>query len=400
MPTTMIAFVEQQQRLVSDGDAEPGDDGQEYVGELDVAAAGDIALAAQDFGRMVFIPPATLLRPSTTDDVVRAVCVARCSSRLTVAARGNGHSVGGQAMARGGVVLDMRRLGPPMELVRCGGVAADVPAGALWEEVLEWGVRNHGMAPTSWTDYLGLTVGGTLSNGGISGQAFRHGPQVANVAELEVVTGDGERRVCSPSLCSDLFFAALGGLGQFGVITRARIPLVPAPKMVSNRRSAVEGPSRSRSVTRSYIRRSLRPSAFDMLSEPSIIISMQVRWIRVVYKGFEEYAGDAEWLVTRADSEAFDYVEGFAFVNDLSDPVNGWGSVPILPGSVFEPAKIPAESEPILYCLELALHHNHRGAAGVDEVGNLAPSSQELTDTRHHREYNESSQRQLIVPVE
>lgn len=109
-----------------------------------------------------------------------------------------------------------------------------------------------------------------------------------------------------------------------------------------------------------------------MLSEPSIVISMQVRWIRVVYKGFEEYAGDAEWLVTRADSEAFDYVEGFAFVNDVSDPVNGWGSVPILPGSVFDPAKIPAESEPILYCLELALHHNHRGAAGVDEVGNLA----------------------------
>ncbi|CAL9148507.1 unnamed protein product [Musa hybrid cultivar] len=329
MPTTMIAYVEQQRRLVSDGDAEPsdgGDAGQENIGALDVAAAaaaGDIALAARDFGGMVFIPPATLLRPSTTDDVVRAVCVARRSSRLTVAARGNGHSVGGQAMARGGVVLDMRDLGPPMELVGCGGVAADVPAGALWEEVLEWGVRNHGMAPTSWTDYLGLTVGGTLSNGGIGGQAFRHGPQVANVAELEVVTGDGERRVCSPSLCSDLFFAALGGLGQFGVITRARIPLVPAPKMV--------------------------------------------RWIRVVYKGFEEYAGDAEWLVTRADSEAFDYVEGFAFVNDVSDPVNGWGSVPILPGSVFDPAKIPAESEPILYCLELALHHNHRGAAGVDE---------------------------------
>jgi FAD/FMN-containing dehydrogenase len=33
---------------------------------------------------------------------------------------------------------------------------------------------------------------------------------------------------------SDLFYAALGGLGQFGIITRARIALEPAPKMVTS----------------------------------------------------------------------------------------------------------------------------------------------------------------------
>jgi cytokinin dehydrogenase len=32
-------------------------------------------------------------------------------------------------------------------------------------------------------------VGGTLSNAGISGQAFHHGPQISNVYELDVVTG-------------------------------------------------------------------------------------------------------------------------------------------------------------------------------------------------------------------
>ena len=31
---------------------------------------------------------------------------------------------------------------------------------------------------------------------------------------------------------SDLFYAALGGLGQFGIITRARIKLELAPKNV------------------------------------------------------------------------------------------------------------------------------------------------------------------------
>ena len=69
-----------------------------------------------------------------------------------------------------------------------GDAYADVGAGALWVEVLEECLR-AGLAPRSWTDYLHLTVGGTLSNGGISGQAFKHGPQISNVLELEVVTG-------------------------------------------------------------------------------------------------------------------------------------------------------------------------------------------------------------------
>ena len=38
---------------------------------------------------------------------------------------------------------------------------------------------------------------------------------------------------CSKGMNSDLFYAVLGGHGQFGIITRARIPLQPAPKRVS-----------------------------------------------------------------------------------------------------------------------------------------------------------------------
>lgn len=38
---------------------------------------------------------------------------------------------------------------------------------------------------------------------------------------------------CSPAENADLFYGVLGGLGQFGIITRARIALEPAPKMVN-----------------------------------------------------------------------------------------------------------------------------------------------------------------------
>jgi cytokinin dehydrogenase len=44
--------------------------------------------------------------------------------------------------------------------------------------------------------------------------------------------GKGDAMKCSAKENSDLFYAALGGLGQFGIITRARIALEPAPKMV------------------------------------------------------------------------------------------------------------------------------------------------------------------------
>ncbi|XP_073101231.1 cytokinin dehydrogenase 11-like isoform X2 [Elaeis guineensis] len=335
----MIAYLDQQQqRLALDGDGEAetsaagSDDHLAVLRALDLQAAADppaVAAAAEDFGGIAHARPAAIIRPATADDVAASILLAARSSRLTVAARGNGHSVNGQAMADGGLVLDMRSLGPPMELVRvstaAGGCAAvDVPGGALWEEVLEWGIRRHGMAPASWTDYLRLTVGGTLSNGGISGQAFRHGPQIANVLELEVVTGNGERVVCSAAAHPDLFFAALGGLGQFGVITRARIPLLPAPRMV--------------------------------------------KWMRVVYDRFEEYSGDAEWLVTRPEPDAFDYVEGFVFVNS-ADSVNGWPSVPFSPDSPFDPAIIPAGSGPVLYCLEVALHFNQHECDTIDQVG-------------------------------
>lgn len=46
--------------------------------------------------------------------------------------------------------------------------------------------------------------------------------------------GKGELFTCSEERNSELFHAVLGGLGQFGIITRARIALEPAPKRVSN----------------------------------------------------------------------------------------------------------------------------------------------------------------------
>ena len=50
--------------------------------------------------------------------------------------------------------------------------------------------------------------------------------------KLLLSAGKGDVLNCSEKQNADLFHGVLGGLGQFGIITRARISLEPAPKMV------------------------------------------------------------------------------------------------------------------------------------------------------------------------
>src|SRR5260370_35281222 len=105
---------------------------------------------------------------------------------------------------------------------------ASVGAGATWRQVLR-GTLAVGLTPPVLTDYLGLSVGGTLSVGGLSGSSFRHGAQVDHVTELEVVTGSGMRELCSPTPNPDLFGAVRAGLGPYCSLRPATIPLAPAP---------------------------------------------------------------------------------------------------------------------------------------------------------------------------
>lgn len=89
-----------------------------------------------------------------------------------------------------------------------------VQAGTRWREVLA-ATTAVGLTPPVFTDYVDTTVGGTLCVGGIGGASHRHGLQVDNVLTLEVVTGDGRKIFCSPTIQPLLFRSVLVGLGQF-----------------------------------------------------------------------------------------------------------------------------------------------------------------------------------------
>jgi cytokinin dehydrogenase len=182
--------------------------------------------AAQDFGGLVRRRPIAVLKPGSVRDISRMVrFAARHGLRLAV--RGHGHAVYGQTQIEGGIVVDMSTLTG----VHVSHGRAIAYAGSSWLSVLE-STLQKGLTPPVLTDYLGLSVGGTLSIGGVSPTTHRYGAQVDLVRSLQVVTGEGDIVLCSEERHRDLFHAALAGQGQCAIITRAEIRLEPSPASV------------------------------------------------------------------------------------------------------------------------------------------------------------------------
>ncbi|WP_285108670.1 FAD-binding protein [Promicromonospora sp. MEB111] len=182
--------------------------------------------AATDYGHLKNHRPRAVLRPGSVDDVVTLVRFAN-EHGLVVAVRGQGHSTFGQAQADCGVVIDSRTLAAIHEITPDRAV---VDAGVQWLDLVR-ATLAVGVAPPVSTDYLGLSVGGTLCVGGIGGASQQFGMLVDNTVELQVVTGEGHLVTCSAEQEPELFEAVLGGLGQFAVIVRATVRLETAPAM-------------------------------------------------------------------------------------------------------------------------------------------------------------------------
>ncbi|KAK6139626.1 hypothetical protein DH2020_026633 [Rehmannia glutinosa] len=285
-----------------------------------------IKTASSDYGNLVQENPIAVLYPSSIDDIVTLIKFANnCSTPFSISARGHGHSVRGQAMARDGVVVDMSTLSENGIGIRVssnwnpslGYYYADVGGEQLWIQVLRAALE-HGLAPVSWTDYLYLTVGGTLSNAGISGQSFLHGPQISNVLELDVITGKGDFVTCSPNRNPELFFGVLGGLGQFGIITRARIILEKAP-------------------------------------------TTRAKWVRLIYSDFSAFTRDQEHLIS---SNAPNYVEGILITNE--NTTNEWRSSFSSPSRQSDIVSL-LKKQGILYAIELVKYYDNQSANTIDK---------------------------------
>jgi cytokinin dehydrogenase len=184
---------------------------------------------AEDFGHLAHAEPRAVVSPRSVDEIVAIVEFA-AHRKLPVCPRGRGYSQSGQSLSPEGLCLDLSRL-DRIEPVDVSHRRIECEPGVRWRELLTATLR-EGLAPRVLPLNLDMSVAGLLSAGGIGDNAHRHGPAVSQVAELDVVTADGQRSRCTATTNADLFSAVLGGLGRFGVIARASLELRPVPPRV------------------------------------------------------------------------------------------------------------------------------------------------------------------------
>ena len=175
-----------------------------------------------NFGNLVHGSPRLVVSPKSARDVIATVVFAR-EQGLTVSTRGAGHSQSRLAISDGGILLSMGSMRRILATDR-SAPTVDVEAGVVWRDLVRQLAPDQ-LTPPVLTNNLSVTVGGTLAIAGIGVASFKYGTQGDNVRELDVVTGTGELVTCDRTRNADLFWGAVAGLGQTGIITRARLDL-------------------------------------------------------------------------------------------------------------------------------------------------------------------------------
>jgi L-gulonolactone oxidase len=166
---------------------------------------------------------ATVIRPSTQDDVVAVVQRAAAEGRR-IKPVGHGHSFTDIAWTD-----DLR-----MELDQLAGLVSvdraerlvTVPAGMRLVELVEV-LAAHGLALANLGDINQQTISGAISTG-THGTGAGFGCLSTFVEALTLVAGTGEVIRCSATEHPDVFAAARVGLGALGVITEVTLRCVDA----------------------------------------------------------------------------------------------------------------------------------------------------------------------------
>lgn len=168
--------------------------------------------------------PALVVGAASESDVRTAVQFA-ARHAMPIAVKSSGHQV--VSAARGAMLITtgrMKRMSvdPEARTVR-------VEAGLQWHEVVAQ-AADFELAPIAGSapnvGVIGYTLGGGQSPllGRTQGYAADH------VRRLNVVTADGELRAVTPTSMPDLFWALLGGKGNFGVVTEIEFDVFPVTR--------------------------------------------------------------------------------------------------------------------------------------------------------------------------
>ena len=181
-----------------------------------------------DFGKIAEGKAIGCLFPKTIEDI--QLIVKHCKdSDIPIITRGMSHSASGQCLIKDGIVINIKTLNQVLDIQfdgKNGYVIAE--AGITWENLVKATLK-VGATPPTLTDWQKLTVGGSISTGGLGFMSYLKGVQADNILTLDVIVASGELIHCSRTENTDLFNLVRSGLGQFGVIVKVKMKLEKAP---------------------------------------------------------------------------------------------------------------------------------------------------------------------------
>jgi FAD/FMN-containing dehydrogenase len=175
-----------------------------------------------------------IVTPTSAEDLRAAFKLARTEERA-ICVSGSRHSMGQQGFATDGILLDMRKMSRVLGFDTGRGLI-EVEAGMQWPQLVnELNVAQRGDAHP-WTfaqKPVGadrMTIGGCLA-ANIHGRGLVQAPFVSDIEAFRLVNARGEVLRCSREENAELFAAAIGGYGLFGVVTSVTLRLVPRRKV-------------------------------------------------------------------------------------------------------------------------------------------------------------------------
>jgi len=181
--------------------------------------------AGYDQARAVFyggfdLHPAVIVRVADEVDIGRVIALAR-ETGLELAVRSGGHSVIGQGVSDGGIVIDLAGL---------RAIDVDAEGRTAWAQTgltaLEFttATHAHGLG-VGFGDTGSVGIGGITLGGGVGYLVRKHGLTCDNLVGAELVTPGGDVVHARPDENAELLWALRGGGGNFGVATRLEFRL-------------------------------------------------------------------------------------------------------------------------------------------------------------------------------
>jgi FAD/FMN-containing dehydrogenase len=175
-----------------------------------------------------------VVQPESVQDVQTIIRTAHRNGH-SISVAGGRHAMGGQQFGTGTVLIDIRKMNLGLKLDRQTGII-EVQAGIEWPQLIEQYLQLQSDGSQQWgiaqkqTGADRLTIAGTIA-ANAHGRGLKMKPFISDVESFVLVDAAGTTHTCSRTENSELFRLVHGGYGMFGIVTSARLRLVPRQKV-------------------------------------------------------------------------------------------------------------------------------------------------------------------------